>query len=216
MLSFLSLAKPGRTWPQLVFALKWSEAGLRSSPLEDHHAAEDLRAQHLNPFFIYPPERRLKLVDLQAIVLGFDEHLRLIRHVDGLENAAFDGAVMHSGDELAGGNAGWDETVNLNLEMLPDEVKALALFVHSRSGQPLAQVPGSQWALVNLRDSAHLIGHPIGGQISAPAFATAQTILAGLVVRDAMGGFAYADVDAWGSCPTLDEAVGVVQSLFKR
>lgn len=162
MQNFLPILKPGKTWPQLVFAIRWSPLPGGYSPLEDYRRPEDLRAQDTNPFYSYPSDRMLKVMDLQAIAVGFGgSNLDVMHHVDGDEPIAFDGSVIHAGDETSGGTSGWDETINLNLEMLPETVRAVALYAHCRSGHSLAQSTGSTFALMNLRDGAALCQGPL-------------------------------------------------------
>ncbi len=153
--------------PTLAFGVSWDATVARTDTeaaallLQEAHSAADLMRADGNPFFVTPPERKSRFVDLQAIVVVLRAGGSYLAHVDGDELEALDGALAHTGDDKTGLGEGWDELCTINLGFLPPEADSIALFAHCKSAHTLAEAKNGKIALFSMRDQKTLLESPL-------------------------------------------------------
>lgn len=70
--------------------------------------------------------------------------------------ASLDGNIVHSGDNRSGDGDGDDETINVDLSRLAQDVTAVAFTVNSFSGQGFSEVENAYTRLVDLETGAEI------------------------------------------------------------
>lgn len=93
-----------------------------------------------------------KDIDLDASAIVIGRSGRKVESVWFMSKSAYNFAIEHSGDNLTGAGEGDDETINVDLAALPDEVSAIVFTVNSFRGQKFTDVRRAFCRLID-RDS---------------------------------------------------------------
>ena len=88
-------------------------------------------------------------VDLDASVVLFDDAGRVVDTVWFRQLKSRDGSIVHTGDNRTGAGDGDDEQINVDLSLVPGNVKSLVFTVNSFTGQNFAQVENAYCRIVN-------------------------------------------------------------------
>jgi len=88
-------------------------------------------------------------IDLDASCVMFDESNRVVDTVWFRQLKSRDGSIVHTGDNRTGAGDGDDEQINVELNRVPAEVKALVFTVNSFTGQNFSQVENAYCRIVN-------------------------------------------------------------------
>ncbi len=88
-------------------------------------------------------------IDLDASCMLFDQSNAPIELIFFGQLKSKDGSVRHGGDNLTGAGDGDDETIYVNLEQIPAQIKTLVFTVSSFRGQTFAQVQNAYCRLVD-------------------------------------------------------------------
>ncbi len=96
-------------------------------------------------------------IDLDASAITVDRRGRKSDAVWFMSKSAYRGAIEHSGDNLTGDGAGDDETINVTLSALPDDVDAIVFVVNSFQGQKFTEVRRAYCRLLDLDTGAELV-----------------------------------------------------------
>jgi len=88
-------------------------------------------------------------VDLDASVVMFDESNNAIDTVWFRQLKSRDGSITHTGDNRTGAGDGDDEQINVDLNSVPANVKALVFTVNSFTGQNFSTVENAYCRLIN-------------------------------------------------------------------
>lgn len=113
-----------------------------------------------------PAEGGAESIDLDSAVALYDENKQLIDVVffNHLEFKDSSGQVVikHNGDDLTGGNSdtGPDETINIRLNKLPDNVKHVVPFINDYKGGKFGRVKNAFMALYD-KDDKEIIRHSL-------------------------------------------------------
>jgi tellurium resistance protein TerZ len=92
---------------------------------------------------------KTQTIDLDASCLLFDQGGQLTDQVWFRQLQSTDGAVRHTGDNLTGAGDGDDESIVVELDRLPPQVRALVFVVNSFTGQDFSQIENAFCRLVN-------------------------------------------------------------------
>lgn len=95
-------------------------------------------------------------IDLDSSCLLFDQNNKPIDVIWFGKLKSKDGSIQHSGDNLTGEGEGDDETIFVNLNQLPAEVKSLIFTVNSFRGQTFENVANAFVRLVNQQNSTEI------------------------------------------------------------
>ncbi|WP_175548780.1 TerD family protein, partial [Mangrovactinospora gilvigrisea] len=96
-------------------------------------------------------------IDLDASCIAFDASRRKLELVWFMHKAAYNGAILHSGDNLTGAGEGDDESISIDLGQLPAEVHAVVFTVNSFTGQKFTDVARAYCRLVDESNQAELV-----------------------------------------------------------
>jgi len=88
-------------------------------------------------------------VDLDASVVLFDDAGKVIDTVWFRQLKSKDGSIVHTGDNRTGAGDGDDEQINVDLSLVPGNVKSLVFTVNSFTGQNFSQVENAYCRIVN-------------------------------------------------------------------
>ncbi|SHL14637.1 Stress response protein SCP2 [Pseudonocardia thermophila] len=105
----------------------------------------------------WDPARGGRDIDLDASAITIDRRGRRSDSVWFMSKSAYDGAIAHSGDNLTGAGEGDDETIEVDLARLPDDVVAVVFTVNSFRGQKFTEVARAYCRLVDLDGRAELV-----------------------------------------------------------
>ncbi|MBA3906268.1 MAG: TerD family protein [Pseudonocardiales bacterium] len=105
----------------------------------------------------WDPAKRGSDIDLDASVIVVDAKGRKVDAVWFMAKTAYKGAIEHSGDNLTGEGDGDDETINVDLARLPEEVYALVFTVNSFRGQNFTEVRNAYCRLLDAGSGAELV-----------------------------------------------------------
>lgn len=115
-------------------------------------------------------------IDLDASCLLVDAGGNLLDSVWFKQLQSRDGSVRHSGDNLTGAGEGDDETISLDLQRVPDAVRALVFTVSSFTGQTFKNVRNAYCRLVDLDGNQELARYDLSesgehtGQVMAKLY----------------------------------------------
>ncbi len=88
-------------------------------------------------------------IDLDASCILFDENLKPVDLVWFRQLKSKDGSISHSGDNRTGDGAGDDESIGVDLNILPSAVKHLVFTVNSFTGQNFEKVENAYCRIVD-------------------------------------------------------------------
>ena len=91
-------------------------------------------------------------IDLDASCLMFDEQNQPLDAIWFAQLASKDGSIRHSGDNRTGAGDGDDETVTVDLNRVPANVKSLMFTVNSFRGQSFEKVQNAYCRLINAQN----------------------------------------------------------------
>lgn len=103
-------------------------------------------------------------IDLDASCLMFDEQGKLLDQVWFVQLLSRDGSIQHSGDNRTGAGEGDDETITVNLNQVPSQVKSLIFTVNSFRGQTFDKVANAFCRLVNAADNQEVARYNLSNQ----------------------------------------------------
>ncbi|WP_095163195.1 TerD family protein [Pseudomonas sp. Irchel 3F5] len=95
-------------------------------------------------------------IDLDASCIVLDSELQPIDLVWFRQLKSRDGSIQHSGDNLTGEGDGDDESIKVDLQRLPSEVKYLVFTVNSFRGQTFDKVENAYCRILNLSNNNEL------------------------------------------------------------
>ncbi|MBA2389539.1 MAG: TerD family protein [Geodermatophilaceae bacterium] len=102
-------------------------------------------------------------IDLDASVLLFDRNNQLVDAVWFGQLRSADGSVVHTGDNLTGAGEGDDESIIVDLAVLPAHVTALLFTVNSFTGQNFSQIENAFCRLVDETNQDELARFDLSG-----------------------------------------------------
>ncbi|WP_218603057.1 TerD family protein [Pseudonocardia abyssalis] len=105
----------------------------------------------------WDPARGGRSIDLDASAVVIGSRGKKTDSVWFMSKSAFRGALEHSGDNLTGAGDGDDETIQVDLAKLPDDVQAIVFVVNSFQGQKFTEVARAYCRLVDLDTRAELV-----------------------------------------------------------
>lgn len=88
-------------------------------------------------------------IDLDASCILFDENKQVVDVVYFGQLQSKDGSIQHSGDNRTGAGEGDDETIRIDLNRIPAQVKTIVLTVSSFRGQTFEKVENAFCRLVD-------------------------------------------------------------------
>lgn len=90
-------------------------------------------------------------VDLDASCLVFDTNKQLVDQIWFRQLRSQDGAVVHSGDDRAGGGGedSENERITIDLNRLPSKIETLIFTVNSYSGESFSGIPNAFCLIVD-------------------------------------------------------------------
>lgn len=95
-------------------------------------------------------------IDLDASCIVLDGDFQPVDVVWFRQLTSRDGSIKHSGDNLTGEGDGDDETIYVDLQRLPADVKHLVFTVNSFRGQTFDQVENAYCRIVNMSGKQEL------------------------------------------------------------
>jgi len=101
-------------------------------------------------------------VDLDASCLLFDEKGTLQDQVWFRQLKSRCGSIQHTGDDRSGGGGGENERIDLRLNAVPAEIKALVFTVNSFLNDSFAGIPSAFCRLVNKGTGQEIARYDIG------------------------------------------------------
>jgi tellurium resistance protein TerZ len=101
-------------------------------------------------------------IDLDASCGMFDERGVLVDLVWFAQLRSRDGSIRHTGDNLTGAGEGDDESIVVELERVPAEVRSLVFTVNSFSGQSFGAVENAFCRLLDHGTGAEVARYELG------------------------------------------------------
>lgn len=95
-------------------------------------------------------------IDLDASCALFTENKELVDTVSFMQLASRDGSIRHSGDNLTGAGEGDDETINVDLNSVPNNVKSIVFTINSYQGQTFDKVKNCFARLVDTQTNTEI------------------------------------------------------------
>lgn len=95
-------------------------------------------------------------IDLDASCILLNSDLQKIDLVWFKQLKSTDGSIKHSGDNRTGDGDGDDETIHVDLQRLPAQVKHLVFTVNSFTGQNFEKVENAYCRIVNASNKSEL------------------------------------------------------------
>lgn len=105
----------------------------------------------------WEPAGRGRNIDLDASCIAFDAKREKLDTAWFMKLGIFNGAVVHSGDNLTGEGGGDDESITVHLDGLPPEVCGLVFVVNSFSGQKFTDVKNAYCRLLDAGSNQELV-----------------------------------------------------------
>lgn len=102
-------------------------------------------------------------IDLDASCLLFDANRGGLDQVWFQQLTSRDGSIVHSGDNLTGAGDGDDETINVDLTRLPQNVQTLVFTVSSFRGDTFDRIENAYCRLVDLSTGQELARFNLSG-----------------------------------------------------
>lgn len=111
---------------------------------EDQHAAKTLWAKR----------EQLANLDAKALVIAGGT---VIARLSPLSAEALDGALTNTGDDITGSGEGDDERISVNLNMLPERVDAVVLYVESAQKRALSRYLNPKFHVSYMRAEKNIL-----------------------------------------------------------
>lgn len=92
-------------------------------------------------------------IDLDASCLMFDEQSQAVDSIWFAQLTSKDGSIRHSGDNRTGAGDGDDESITVDLNKIPANVKTLMFTVNSFQGQSFEKVENAYCRLINAQNN---------------------------------------------------------------
>jgi tellurium resistance protein TerZ len=149
--------------------------------------------------------RRARAIDLDASAVMFGEH-QLLDVVFFQHLVSNDGSVRHTGDNLTGGAGGEDdESILVDLSLVPEGVKQIVFTVNSYTGQTFQEVENAHCRLVDESNGQELARYSLsgGGAHTGQVMAKVQ--------RDASGGWQMSAIGAPARGRTFQDMLPAIQ-----
>jgi len=108
-------------------------------------------------------------IDLDASCGMFDAQGALLDLVWFRQLRSRDGSIRHTGDNLTGAGEGDDESIVVDLERVPAEVRSLVFTVNSYRGQSFGTVENAFCRLLDHRSGREIARYDLGAQGSHTA-----------------------------------------------
>jgi len=102
-------------------------------------------------------------IDLDASALLFDATGNLVDQVWFRQLRTKDGAVQHTGDNRTGDGDGDDESIIVNLQVLPASVAQIVFVVNSFTGQNFSQIENASCRLIDATNESELARYDLSG-----------------------------------------------------
>ena len=115
-------------------------------------------------------------IDLDASCLEIDAQGHLLDTIWFQQLKSRDGAIQHSGDNLTGEGEGDDESIHIDLNLVPVNVKSLVFTVNSFTGQSFKEVQNAYCRLIDAQTNQELARYNLSelgdynGQIMAKLY----------------------------------------------
>jgi tellurium resistance protein TerZ len=151
-----------------------------------------------------PGLQALTGVDLDAACLLFDADHHLVDSVWARQLTSKDGSVSHTGDDITGHGAGDDESIIVDLTLVPMRVTALVFTVSSFAGHDFSKIASAYCRLLDESTSAELARYEVqpNGTHNAKVFAK--------LIRDGEGGWIMTAIGAPAVAHTIHELVPAI------
>ncbi len=92
-------------------------------------------------------------IDLDASCLMFDENSQSVDAIWFAQLTSKDGSIRHSGDNRTGAGDGDDESITVDLNKIPANVKTLMFTVNSFQGQSFEKVENAYCRVINAQNN---------------------------------------------------------------
>jgi len=106
---------------------------------------------------------RKQTIDLDASALLFDASHTLVDQVWFQQLRSNDGSVLHTGDNLTGEGEGDDESIRVNLALVPSNVTTLVFTVNSFTGQDFSQIENAFCRLIDESTETEIARYDLTG-----------------------------------------------------
>ncbi|MEI6706895.1 MAG: TerD family protein [Methylococcales bacterium] len=108
-------------------------------------------------------------VDLDASCVMFDEKNKIIDTIWFRQLKSKDGSIVHTGDNTTGEGEGDDEQIIVNLDKVPETVKALVFTVNSFTGQTFDAIESAYCRMVDSSNNKEIARYTLSGKGSHSA-----------------------------------------------
>lgn len=103
-------------------------------------------------------------VDLDASCLTFDDQNKVVDIVYFGQLKSRDGSIVHTGDNRSGTGDGDDEQIRIELDKVPENVKAIVFTINSFSGQAFDQVENAYCRIVDTSNDTEVARYTLSAQ----------------------------------------------------
>lgn len=101
-------------------------------------------------------------IDLDASCIMFDESKNQVDVAWFRQLTSKDGSIVHSGDNRTGDGDGDDETIGVDLQRIPANVKFLVFTVNCFTGQDFSKVANAYCRIVNASNNKEVAKYDLG------------------------------------------------------
>lgn len=108
-------------------------------------------------------------IDLDASCVMFDEKNKVVDTVWFRQLTSRDGSVKHTGDNTTGEGEGDDEQIIVNLDKVPENVRALVFTVNSFTGQTFDSIENAYCRMVDSSNNKEIARYTLKTQGSHSA-----------------------------------------------
>lgn len=103
-------------------------------------------------------------IDLDASCIMYDDTNNLVDVVWFRQLASKDGSIVHSGDNRTGEGDGDDETIYVDLNKVPSNIKTLVFTVNSFTGQDFSTVANAFCRIINVQGNSEIAKYDLGSK----------------------------------------------------
>jgi len=192
--SSLDLSKDGKSLKSISIGVNWGKITKKSGGLFGIGASTSQEA-----------------VDLDASVATFDESGKNLDIVYYGRKTGANGSIKHSGDDRSGDSSADDtdnETININLESMPANVKSMVFFLNSFQGHKFDKIPYSRIRV--LENGAPLAKFDLSAE---DKFAGKTSMILGKAVRSG-DIWKFIAIGEASSTSKIDETVNEIKSTY--